>query len=147
MNEIDCFELRISDEDIGSVEHKHKQHGHGFLHKHRHHSHPKQCSSSEWTETGVTNSGLVSNSVVRPVDAGIPLADDKSITVAERFLSQDMSTSRRASSTQERRNPFAFRQGNNFAWQNVNMTLVCDTLSCCFHCFAIEPSHFLRNQE
>ena len=34
-----------------------------------------------------------------------------------------MSTSRRASTTEERRNPFAYREGNALIWRNVSMTL------------------------
>lgn len=34
-----------------------------------------------------------------------------------------MSSSRRASTTEERQNPFAFREGNALIWRNVNMTL------------------------
>eukprot|EP00573_Skeletonema_grethae_P011544 CAMPEP_0201692650 /NCGR_PEP_ID=MMETSP0578-20130828/5475_1 /ASSEMBLY_ACC=CAM_ASM_000663 /TAXON_ID=267565 /ORGANISM="Skeletonema grethea, Strain CCMP 1804" /LENGTH=730 /DNA_ID=CAMNT_0048178061 /DNA_START=80 /DNA_END=2269 /DNA_ORIENTATION=- len=34
-----------------------------------------------------------------------------------------MSSSRRASTTEERQNPFAYREGNALLWRNVNMTL------------------------
>ncbi len=34
-----------------------------------------------------------------------------------------MSSSRRASTTEERQNPFAYREGNALIWRNVNMTL------------------------
>ncbi len=37
---------------------------------------------------------------------------------------------RRSSTTEERRNPFALREGNALIWRNVNMTLV----SCCARC-------------
>ncbi len=34
-----------------------------------------------------------------------------------------ISSSRRASTTEERQNPFAYREGNALIWRNVNMTL------------------------
>lgn len=123
-----CIELRISDEDIGSVEHK--QHGHGFLHKHHHHVHSKQYDSSKWTEEDEKHSGLMSKSQVSTIiNAGVLLPDTKTISITERNSDQDVSISvngnnRRASTTEERRNPFAVREGNSFAWQDVNMTLV-----------------------
>jgi hypothetical protein len=118
MNRDFCIELRISKEDISSEYSNasyHKQH------KHRHHHEPKLFDSSNWTEEVKHHPGLGTSQVA-------PVNEAKSLMTTD-ISSQGLSLSingksYRASTIEERRNPFASREGSIFIWQNVNMTLV-----------------------
>lgn len=56
-----------------------------------------------------------------PKSNGVDLSESKRIARGSM-----MGISRRASTTEERRNPFAAREGNALIWTGVNMTLVSD---------------------
>jgi len=127
---VDCIQLKISEEDIGS-EHanasstpKHELHRHGFFHKHYHHQHDAKYDSSKWTGDEHHYPGLKATSKVAPVES-----TSKFVAQSENENGSINSDSHIISTTEERRNPFAVRKGNTFMWQNVNMTLVSDTAS------------------
>ncbi|KAL3778439.1 hypothetical protein HJC23_007660 [Cyclotella cryptica] len=112
-----CIELRISEEDVSSEgnnlsAHRHKSHHHG--------SHPR-LDSSNWVSNGDEKQpGIMAKSKV-------PIGSDSFLSRSAKTVSP-VSTSilgntRRASTTEERRNPFAVREGNTFMWQDINMTL------------------------
>ena len=122
-----CLELRISQEDTsfhaGSTQ---KQHKHGFIHKHHHKTYPSKYDSSTWSADEEEYPGLVGN-VEKQNDLSLPCT--RSVDSVEgddipEVQPNNNHSNRRASTTEERRNPFACREGNTFIWQNVNMTLV-----------------------
>lgn len=129
MNEHYCIELRISEEDISSNIEREKEHGHGFLHKHHHHDHPTYLDSDKWTAGEETHPGLVTRSQIVPIRNidGVANKQSEIASIHDDVLSNSIYGNRRASTTEERRNPFAIREGNSFAWQNVNMVVVCIT--------------------
>ena len=67
-----------------------------------------------------SDTGLLSPQVKRSSDISSKESVEGGVDGTRRSR---MSTSRRASTTEERRNPFAYREGNALIWRNVSMTL------------------------
>eukprot|EP00804_Cyclotella_cryptica_P005254 CCRYP_021226-RA/>CCRYP_021226-RA protein AED:0.52 eAED:0.52 QI:0/0/0/1/1/1/2/0/204 len=80
-----------------------------------------RLDSSNWVSNGDEKQpGIMAKSKV-------PIGSDSFLSRKAKTVSP-VSTSilgntRRASTTEERRNPFAVREGNTFMWQDINMTL------------------------
>lgn len=137
------IELRISEEDVSSEEEDSsspRRHVRGFSTKHHRHSHPKECDSSTWVgdEDDDTQPGIITRSKNAPVKSiSLPAFYDKSIKIPDYDMSKTSTSingSHRASTTEERRNPFAPREGNTFMWQGINLTLVSS------YCITREPA-------
>ena len=82
-------------------------------------------ASASKNDTPITSdhsdTGLLPSNVHRSDSAGQESGAAAAAASASRR--SRMSLSRRASTTEERRNPFAYREGNALIWRNVSMTL------------------------
>ena len=122
-----CIELKISQEDNSfHANPTQKHHRHGFIHNHHHKTHPSKYDSSRWSVDDKAYPGLIGN-IKEQNHNPLPFEEDG----IQEVPPSNNHSNRRASTTEERRNPFACRKGNTFMWQNVNMTLVSAPYLCC----------------
>lgn len=95
---------------------------------------PFMEETSDKSKHGVSehsNTGLLPPQIQRSSESTSSGADLKMTTIESSFNNENVSSSRksrisssrRASTTEERQNPFAYREGNALIWRNVNMTL------------------------
>ncbi|KAL7516984.1 hypothetical protein ACHAWX_001949, partial [Stephanocyclus meneghinianus] len=112
-----CIELRISEEDVSSEgnnvgKHRHKSH---------HQSSNRRFDSSNWMSNGdEKQTSMMSKPHLPFGSSSFSSLGTKPVRPVSMSI---FGNARRTSTTEERRNPFAVREGNTFMWQDISMIL------------------------